>query len=396
VSISVKIKEYMERASWIRKMFEQGLELKAKYGANKVFDFSLGNPNLEPPEQVRSAILTVLSSERPGIHAYMPNAGLKETREAVARYLTRDHGIPLSWEQIVMTCGAGGGLNVALKTILDPEDEVVVLTPFFVEYLFYINNHNGNGKLVNTNEDFSLNITAIENALTSKTKAIIINSPNNPSGRVYDETSLESLARILFKFKEKTGRTIYLLSDEPYSKVVYDGVRVPSIFKAYVQSILITSHSKDLSLPGERIGFLAVNPEMKNWKETVDGLTFCNRILGFVNAPALMQRILPYLDGVTVNVGEYKRKRDLLCQGLTEAGYSFTKPEGAFYLFIKSPIPDDVLFVQTLLQENILAVPGMGFGTPGYFRLAYCVDDRVIAGSIEGFRRAIKKFPKAP
>jgi aspartate aminotransferase len=394
MSISIKIKEYMERASWIRKMFEQGIELKARYGADKVFDFSLGNPNLEPPEQVRKAILAVLSSERPGIHAYMPNAGLKETREAVAKYLTRDQGIPLSWEQIVMTCGAGGGLNVALKTILDPEDEVIVLTPFFVEYLFYINNHNGNGKLISTNEDFSLNVKAIQNAINSKTKAIIINSPNNPSGRVYDERSLNSLGRILSEFQEKTGRTVYLLSDEPYSKVVYDGIKVPSVFKAYANSILITSHSKDLSLPGERIGFVAVNPRMNNWKEAIDGLTFCNRILGFVNAPALMQRILPYLDGVTVKVDEYKRKRDLLCAGLTEAGYSFTKPEGAFYLFIKSPIPDDVLFVQNLLQENILAVPGMGFGTPGYFRLAYCVDDRVIAGSLEGFKRAIKKFPQ--
>jgi aspartate aminotransferase len=394
MSISIKIKEYMERASWIRKMFEQGIELKAKYGAEKVFDFSLGNPNLEPPEQVRKAILAVLSSERPGIHAYMPNAGLRETREAVAKYLTRDHGISLSWEQVVMTCGAGGGLNVALKTILDPDDEVIVLTPFFVEYIFYINNHNGNGQLVNTNKDFSLNIKAIQNAINSKTKAIIINSPNNPSGRVYDEGSLSSLGGILSEFQEKTGRAVYLLSDEPYSKVVYDGIKVPSVFKAYPNSILITSHSKDLSLPGERIGFVAVNPRMNNWKEAIDGLTFCNRILGFVNAPALMQRILPYLDGVTVKVDEYKRKRDLLCAGLTEAGYSFTKPEGAFYLFIKSPIPDDVLFVQNLLQENILAVPGMGFGTPGYFRLAYCVDDRVIDGSLEGFRRAIKKFPQ--
>ncbi len=384
----------MENASWIRKMFEQGIELKAKYGAENVFDFSLGNPNLEPPDQVRKAILQVLSSERPGIHGYMPNAGLKETREAVAQFLSRDHGVNLSWEQVIMTCGAGGGLNVALKTLLDPGDEVIVLAPYFVEYLFYINNHNGNGKLVHTNEDFSLNLAAIERALNQKTKAIIINSPNNPSGRVYDEKSLNLLGKILAKHRINTGRTIYLLSDEPYSKLVYDGVKVPSIFRAHTDSILITSHSKDLSLPGERIGFIAVNPQMANWREIADGLTFCNRILGFVNAPVLMQRILPYLEGVTVNFGEYQRKRDLLCQGLTQAGYSFTKPEGAFYLFIKSPIPDDVLFVKSLLQENILAVPGVGFGTPGYFRLAYCVDDRVIQGSLEGFRRAISKYSK--
>jgi aspartate aminotransferase len=392
MSISFQIKEYMENASWIRKMFEQGLELKAKYGADKVFDFSLGNPNLEPPDEVHKAILKVLGSERPGIHAYMPNAGLKETREAVAKSLTRDHGMSLSWEQVIMTCGAGGGLNVALKTILDKEDEVLVLAPYFVEYFFYINNHNGNGILVNTTEDFSLDIEKIGKALSERTKAIIINSPNNPSGRVYDASSMGLLGKLLTDHSKKIGRTIYLLSDEPYSKLVYDGVKVPSIFQAYPNSMLITSHSKDLSLPGERIGFIAVNPRMGHLKEMADGLTFCNRILGFVNAPALMQRILPYLDGVSVNVGEYQRKRDLLCKGLLDAGYVFTKPEGAFYLFIKSPIPDDVLFVQTLLQENILGVPGIGFGTPGYFRLAYCVDDRVIENSIEGFRRAIRKY----
>jgi len=394
MSISLKIKEYMENASWIRKMFEQGIELKAKYGVDKVFDFSLGNPNLEPPAEVRKAILKVLGSERPGIHAYMPNAGLKETREAVAKYLTRDHGINLSWEQIIMTCGAGGGLNVALKTILDKDDEVLVLAPYFVEYFFYISNHNGNGILVNTKEDFSLDINKIEKALNQRTKAIIINSPNNPSGRVYDANSMGMLGKLLEDHGKKTGRTVFLLSDEPYSKLVYDGVKVPSIFQAYPNSMLITSHSKDLSLPGERIGFIAVNPRMSHLKEMVDGLTFCNRILGFVNAPALMQRILPYLDGVSVDVGEYQRKRDLLCKGLSEVGYVFTRPEGAFYLFPKSPVPDDVLFVRNLLQENILGVPGTGFGTPGYFRLAYCVDDRVIENSLEGFRRAIRKYSK--
>ena len=392
MAISTKIQGYMERASWIRKMFEQGLEVKAKIGADKVFDFSLGNPNLEPPEEVRKAILKVLGSERPGLHAYMPNAGLRETREAVARYLTREHGVNLLWEQIVMTCGAGGGLNVALKTLLDNGDEVIVLAPYFVEYFFYISNHNGNGKLVYTNEDFSLNTDAISKSLGGRTKAIIINSPNNPSGRVYDAASMQKLGTILEEHRKKTGKTVYLLSDEPYSKLVYDGIKVPSVFHAYSQSMVITSHSKDLSLPGERIGFIAANPRLEGLKEIVDGLTFCNRILGFVNAPALMQRILPYLDGVAVNVGEYWRKRDLLCKGLREAGYQFTKPEGAFYLFPKSPIPDDVLFVQTLLQENILGVPGTGFGVPGYFRLAYCVDDRVIQNSLEGFRRAIKRY----
>jgi len=381
----------MERASWIRKMFEQGIELKAKLGADKVFDFSLGNPNLEPPDQVRKTILEVMGDERPGKHAYMPNAGLKESREAVASFLAKEHGVPITWEHVIMTCGAGGALNVALKTILDQGDEVVVLSPYFVEYLFYADNHNGVGKLAKTNEDFTLNMDEIESAITPKTKAIILNSPNNPSGRIYDENSLRKLGRLFEKIKEKNNQTIHILSDEPYSKIVYDGVTVPSIFKVYADSIIATSYSKDLSLPGERIGYLAVNPRMENWKQVIDGLTFCNRILGFVNAPALMQRILIKLQGVTVNVSEYKWKRDHLCRGLADAGYSFIKPEGAFYLFPKSPIADDVKFVNFLLQENILAVPGTGFGTPGYFRLAYCVADKVIEGSLAGFRRAIQK-----
>ncbi len=393
--ISTKIKDYMERASWIRKMFEQGIELKNKLGPDKVFDFSLGNPNLEPPDEVHKAILDIMADKRPGKHAYMPNAGLKETRESVAGFLSKEHGLAaLSGEQVIMTCGAGGGLNVALKTVLDPGDEVLVLSPYFVEYFFYIDNHNGNGKLVKTKEDFTLDIKAIEAAITSKTKAIIINSPNNPSGRIYDETGLRNLGKLFETIKQKNNQTIYLLADEPYSKIIYDEARVPSVFQVYANSMIITSYSKDLSLPGERIGYVAVNPRMENWKQVVDGLTFCNRILGFVNAPALMQHIISKLQGVQVDVSEYQRKRDNLCRGLAEAGYSFIKPEGAFYLFPKSPIPDDVLFVNTLLQENILAVPGTGFGTPGYFRLAYCVEDRVIEGAMEGFRRAIRKFSR--
>src|SRR4030043_1306335 len=391
MSIAVKIQDYMERASWIRKMFEQGIELKNKLGADKVFDFSLGNPNLEPPEKVRKAILEVLGDERPGKHAYMPNAGLRETREAVAGFLSKEHGIPITWEHVIMTCGAGGALNVALKTILDQGEEVLVLSPYFVEYLFYIDNHNGIGKLVRTNEDFTLNLKEIEAAIGPKTKAIILNSPNNPSGRIYDESSLNNLGILLETIKQKNNKTIYLLSDEPYSKIFYDGAKVPSIFQACANSMIATSYSKDLSLPGERIGFLAVNPKMESWKQVIDGLTFCHRILGFVNAPALMQRILTRLQGVTVNVLEYKWKRDKLCQGLADAGYSFFKPEGAFYLFPKSPFRVVSRLETLFCRKKFFAVPGTGFGTPGPFRLAYCVEDRVIERSLDGFQRAIKK-----
>ncbi len=391
MSIAEKVKGYMERSSWIRKMFEQGIELKNKIGPEKVFDFSLGNPNLEPPDGVRQAILEAISDKRPGKHAYMPNAGFRETRDAVSAFLSREHGLPLNWEQVIMTCGAGGGLNVALKTILDPGNEVLVLSPYFVEYFFYIDNHNGIGKVVKTREDFSLDIDAIESSITNRTKAIIINSPNNPSGRIYEETSLRKLGKLFDIINQKYNQTIYLLSDEPYSKITYDEAKVPSVFQVYANSMVITSYSKDLSLPGERIGYIAVNPRMENWRQIVDGLTFCNRILGFVNAPALMQRILPRVQGLRVDVQEYQKKRDSLCRGLASAGYQFNKPEGAFYLFPKSPVPDDVKFVKELLDENILAVPGAGFGTPGYFRLAYCVPDRVIEGSLDGFGRAIKR-----
>lgn len=394
MSIAEKINGYMEKSSWIRRMFEQGLELKSRLGADNVFDFSLGNPNVEPPDQVRQALLEVIQDTKPGQHAYMPNAGYRETREAVARFLSQEHGMEILWEQVVMTCGAGGALNVSLRTLLDPGDEVIVLAPYFVEYFFYIDNHNGIGKLAKTNEDFTLNIKEISSALSLKSKAIILNSPNNPTGRVYDAESLRKLGEVLQDFKQKYNRTVYLLSDEPYSKLVYDGIKVPSIFMAYPYSLIITSYSKDLSLPGERIGFVAANPRMENWRQVLDGLTFCNRILGFVNAPAIMQRILPRLQGVSVDVGIYRRKRDLLCQGLAEIGYQFVNPQGAFYLFPKSPQADDVAFVQTLLEENILAVPGTGFGAPGYFRLAYCVEDKVIKKSLEGFRRAFIKSRK--
>ncbi len=394
MSIAEKINGYMEKSSWIRRMFEQGIELKSRLGADKVFDFSLGNPNVEPPEQVRQALLEVIRDPKPGQHAYMPNAGYRETREAVARFLSQDHGVEILWEQVVMTCGAGGALNVSLRTLLDPGDEVIVLAPYFVEYFFYIDNHNGIGKLVHTNDDFTLNLKEIQSALSPKSKAIILNSPNNPTGRVYDTESLRKLGEVLLEYKQKNNRSVYLLSDEPYSKLVYDGIKVPSIFMAYPYSLIITSYSKDLSLPGERIGFVAANPKMENWCQVMDGLTFCNRILGFVNAPAIMQRILPRLQGVSIDVGIYRRKRDLLCKGLAEIGYQFVKPQGAFYLFPKSPQADDVAFVQTLLGENILAVPGTGFGAPGYFRLAYCVEDRVIEKSLEGFRRAFNTSRK--
>ncbi len=382
----------MENASWIRKMFEQGAILKKQYGEDKVYDFSLGNPNIEPPEQFFDLLKEAICNRRPLQHGYMSNAGYPDTRQAVAEYLSEEHGIEIFGDQIVMTCGAGGALNVALKTILDPGDEVIVPVPYFVEYNFYIDNYGGVSKLVKTTDDFNLDVGAIGAAISERTKAVLINSPNNPTGRVYDKKTIQALGALLDRESARLGREIYLISDEPYSKIVYDGVRVPSILQAYKNSLIITSYSKDLSLPGERLGFIAVNPALAPLDKMMGGLIFCNRTLGFVNAPATMQRVVRHLQGVSVDINFYKRKRDRFCELLGGMGYQFHKPEGAFYLFPKAPLADDVQFVMELQQERILVVPGSGFGCPGYFRIAYCVDDLMIEGSTEGFARVAGKY----
>ncbi len=392
MAVSKKIERTITQSSWIRKMFEDGLRLKKEFGAGNVFDFSLGNPNVEPPVAVKKALLEVASDERPGVHGYMPNAGFLETRAAVADFLGREHGVPLAADHVIMTCGAAGALNVILKTILDPGDEVLIMVPFFVEYQAYVDNHGGVAKLVRTTEDFSLDLEAIEASISERTKALLINSPNNPTGRVYTEAEVRGLAEILVAKGRKLGRAIYLVSDEPYDKIVYDGVKVPSLLKVYRDSIIANSYSKTLSLPGERIGFIAVHPQAEAVETLLGGLIMCNRMLGFVNAPAFIQRVLPRVIGSQVNVEEYQRKRDLLCQGLAERGYPFVKPQGAFYLFPKTPIADDVEFVRSLQRRNILTVPGSGFGCPGYFRIAYCVDDATIVNAMTGFGEVMREY----
>lgn len=382
----------MEKASWIRKMFEEGDRMKKEYGAENVFDFSLGNPNVEPPEAFFEALEAVVAERAPNRHGYMSNAGYPQTREAVAEYLSEEHGLEIFGEHVIMTCGAGGALNVVLKTLLDPGDEVIIPTPYFVEYNFYVDNYGGVCKLVKSKDDFSLDLEAIEAAINDKTKVVLINSPNNPTGKVYDKASIEGLGRLLADQSSRRGKQIYLVSDEPYSKIVYDGVKVPSLLQAYANSILVTSYSKDLSLPGERLGFIAVNPALEPLPECLGGLVFSNRTLGFVNAPAIMQRVVQRLQGLSVDIEIYKQKRDLLCSILGDLGYSFNKPEGAFYLFPKSPVEDDVQFVRELQEQRILVVPGSGFGGPGYFRISYCVDDAVIKGAADGFAAVAKKY----
>ncbi len=392
--VSEKIRASIEKSSWIRKMFEEGLIRKAKYGPDNVFDFSLGNPNLEPPAAFKRVLQSIAKDPAPSQHAYMPNAGRLDAREAVAAYLRKNNRTAFTPDDIVMTVGAGGGLNVVLKTILNPGEEVVIPSPYFVEYNFYLDNHQGVPRAVKTRPDFSLDMDAIADVITEKTRAVLINSPNNPTGKVYDRKTLEQLASVLRDRSRSLGRPVYLISDEPYRKIVYDGGMVPSVFDAYEESFVVTSFSKDLSLPGERIGYAAVHPLASDKPMLVSGMVLCNRILGYVNAPALMQRsIIPLLEE-SVDISLYQRKRDMLCEGLSSIGYEFEKPGGAFYLFPRTPIEDDVAFVSALQEENILTVPGSGFYGPGHMRIAYCVDDRTIEKSIPGFARAMKKIKK--
>lgn len=392
MTIARKMEDFIEKSSWIRKMFEEGARLKSIHGADKVFDFSLGNPNLEPPEGFKQHLEKVAQNTSTGLHAYMPNTGYPHVRKAVADFLAQEQGVDITENEIIMTCGAAGGLNIVLKAILDPGDEVITPAPYFVEYGFYADNHGGQLVAVPTKSDFTLDVEAIAAAITPRTKAVLINSPNNPTGQVYSEDSLRRLGDCLAEKSLEQGRCIYLVSDEPYRKIVYDGITVPAVFACYANSIVATSYSKDLSVPGERIGFTAVNPAADQKQALLNAMALANRILGFVNAPALMQRVVAEMQGLHVDVSEYDRKRRLLCDGLAEIGYSFVRPPGAFYLFPESPGKDDVEFVRALQEELILAVPGSGFGAPGYFRLTFCVPDRTITDSLAGFEKAIKNY----
>ncbi len=393
MTVAKKMQEFAEKSSWIRKMFEEGAMMKAKYGAENIFDFSLGNPDVPPPSKFTEVLQNLAANDKPGVHAYMPNGGYPYVREALAQRLSEEQGVHIDHGDVLMTCGAAGGLNVIMKTLLDPGDEVIVLAPFFVEYHFYVDNHGGTTKVVPTDEEFNIDFSALEAALSSRTKVVLINSPNNPTGQVYSGEAVQRLGKMLDDFGEKCCNTIYLVSDEPYRKIVFDGCEVPSIMQATDNSIVVSSYSKDLSLPGERIGYIAVHPDMKSKSNLLDAMTLANRILGFVNAPALMQRIVEQLQDVSVDTSIYERRREKFCAILDKAGFEYVKPKGAFYLFPKSPI-DDVEFCAILQEEKILAVPGRGFGAPGYIRLAFCVDDEVIENSAEAFQRAMAKANK--
>ncbi|MFC1895927.1 pyridoxal phosphate-dependent aminotransferase, partial [Thermodesulfobacteriota bacterium] len=322
---------------------------------------------------------------------YMSNLGYPFARKAVAEFISKEQGVDVTEDEVIMTCGAAGALNVIFKAILDLGDEVLCPSPFFVEYRFYADNHGGLLKTVHTLEDFTLDLEAITAAIGPKTKAVLLNSPNNPTGQIYSEESLRTLGNVLRQRSRETGKTIYLIADEPYRKIVFDGLTVPSVLAAYEESLVATSYSKDLSIPGERIGFLAVHPRATHKDALLGAMGLTNRILGFVNASALMQRVVASIQGVNVDIRPYAENRDILCKGLARCGYSFVKPAGAFYLFPRSPIPDDAAFVQALREERILVVPGSGFGGPGHFRIAFCVERKTIEDALPGFKRALSK-----
>ena len=386
MSIAKSIQESLGGASWIRKMFEEGARLKALHGADNVFDFSIGNPDTEPPQKFFQVIKELVNSGGAGVHGYMANSGYPAVRDAIAGKISREHQVSLAGDSVVMTCGASGALNIILKTFLDPGDEVIVSRPYFVEYGSYVANHGGKMVLVDTLPDFTLDIRSIEKAITSRTKMILINSPNNPTGRIYPESVIRDLGSLA------DSRNIYVVSDEPYREIAYNGIIVPPVMKYCARSIIATSYSKSLSIPGERIGYAAVNPACPGHADVMAGLNLSNRILGFVNAPALMQRVVARLTEEKCDVESYLRRRDILGKGLSEAGYDYVNPEGAFYIFCRAPGGNDIAYVQHLQKYNVLVVPGTGFGGPGYFRIAYCVPQDTITRSLPVFRKAREDF----
>jgi aspartate aminotransferase len=392
--VAKNIKDTMSNSSFIRKMFELGAQLKKQHGEQNVCDFTLGNPDLEPPAEFQKALSGVVNETITLKHGYMSNAGFMETRNAVAAQVSKEQGVAVTGNNVIMTCGAGGGLNVALKSILNPGDTILVSVPYFVEYNFYIRNHGGEQVLVRTKPDFDLDVAAIEKAIDNRTAGVLINSPNNPTGKVYPEKTIRELGAMLERKSAERGRAIYLISDEPYRKIVYDELVVPPLFSHYKNSIVVTSFSKDISIPGERLGYIAVHPQADDIVNLLDGMILCNRILGFVNAPALMQRVAAKIPGACVDVTRYQKRRDLLCSNLAKMGYQFITPGGTFYLFPKAPGGNDVEFVKVLQEKLVLTVPGTGFGAPGYFRIVFCAPEETIERAMPGFEYAIKKCGK--
>lgn len=390
---SKKVVNNLSNSSWIRLMFEEGAKLEKKYGKDKVYDYSLGNPYAEPPVEVLESLKNHVLGNEKGIHRYMSNAGYPEVREKIAKSLEKESNISLSQENIVMTVGAAGGLNVVLKSLLNPEEEVIVFAPYFVEYNFYTDNHGGKTVVVPPDTStFEPDINAFEKSITKNTKAIIINNPNNPTGVIYSEETLKNIESILHKKEEEFGTTIFVISDQPYSEIIYDNTKLPSILSIFKNAIIINSFSKSLGLAGERIGYIAVSSRIHDVTTLINALSFCNRTLGFVNAPGLFQKVVGDALDAKVDISAYEKRRDFLYENLIKLGFECVKPKGAFYLFPKALIEDDVEFVKRAMKYNLLLVPGSGFGCPGYFRISYCVEFDMIKNSIAAFEKLSKEF----
>ena len=377
--------------SLIRKMFNEGARLKKEFGDENVYDFSLGNPIIPPPEEFTRGIIRIMQEDIPGKHSYMPNSGYEETRRFVADSLLKEQGVEVDKDHVIMTCGAGAALTLTFQAILNVGDNVIVPIPNFVVYKTYVENFGGVLRPVMCRENFLMDIDAMEAQIDGNTAAVLINSPNNPCGVVYPESQINELAAMLERKSRELKRHIYLVSDEPYRHLVFDGIKVPSVLKAYKHSIIVYSYSKSLSIPGERIGWAAIHPEAEDADLIIKVMTMSTTGLGFTNAPALMQRAIVEVQGKTVDPEIYRKKRDRLAGSLKELGYEFYLPGGTFYLFVKVPGGDDMKFADILQEQRILSVPGSGFNMPGYIRLAFCVEDDVIIRSIPGFKKAIEK-----
>ena len=392
--ISEKMKPYVKNNSAIRMMFEEGNRLRAKYGADKVFDFSLGNPSVPAPDSVREAIIELVNTTDPTVlHGYMSNAGFEDVRQTIAESLNRRFDTKFSAKNLIMTVGAASGLNVILKTILNPGEEVIVFAPYFLEYGAYVRNYDG--ILVEISPDtttFQPNLAEFEQKITPKTRAVIVNTPHNPTGVVYSEETIRKLSAILEAKQKEFGTVIYLISDEPYRELAYDGVEVPYLTKYYNNTVVGYSYSKSLSLPGERIGYLVIPDEADGSEELISAATIANRTLGCVNAPSLIQKVVAKCVDAKTDLVAYDKNRQALYNGLKECGFECIKPQGAFYLFVKSPVEDEKAFCEAGKKYNILMVPGSSFACPGYVRLAYCVSYETIVNSLPEFKKLAAEY----
>lgn len=392
--IAEKMIPFVQNNSAIRTMFEEGNRLKKQYGADKVYDFSLGNPSVPAPDCVREAIVDLANNEDPVIlHGYMNNAGFEDVRETIAQSLNRRFGTDFSAKNLIMTVGAASGLNVILKTVLNPGEEVIVFAPYFLEYGAYVKNYDG--KLVEISPDtetFQPDLEELERKITANTRAVIVNSPHNPTGVIYSEDTIKALAAILEKKQKEYGSVIYLISDEPYRELAYDGAEVPYLTKYYKNTVVGYSYSKSLSLPGERIGYLVIPDDLEDSETVIAAAGIANRILGSVNAPSLMQKVIARCVDAEVDVAAYDKNRLALYNGLTACGFQCIKPQGAFYLFVKSPVADEKEFCEAGKKYNILMVPGSSFTCPGYVRLAYCVSYETIINSLPEFKKLAAEF----